>query len=189
MAADSGVNGDGIGVPPSTLAAQLAESHAHPGRAQQPGDEEALNQLLAEIRSSPESLGSDVESNHALITVISNAALKARPDADPHTTSPRQLAGLRAIEVSFRRNPGVLFHVAQAPGFDDEQLCLQLLPRLFNIATATDEEPVKDAVRRLLSIFLSHFRGSLQHHGRFVALLELLLGSAEGQLNRPPAGK
>lgn len=149
------VRGEGE-IPPSTLAAQIVQSHMKHDKRSQPSDQVDFRQLLEELRTLPNVDESDVRSNYLLITVVAQAGLSIFRSSDPFNRNnvliDDVLASLDIIELVIHQNPDVLFQEAQDNYDPESQLCLTLLPKLFAVLSCRDHNhTVRNGVARLLT--------------------------------------
>lgn len=175
-----GQNGDQI-PPPSTLAAQIVEHQKRPnGHA-------VFLQLLEEIRASPSALEDDVDSNHKLISVILEAGLHAVGADDLVFTRSDEavahaVACLDVIEIAFKRNPDVLFHVALDAPDQNLPLCIQLLSKLFLLWKYDNFTLLRERIESLLLCFLVTLQITRRTQGAAALFFELLETCTNGEV-------
>jgi hypothetical protein len=169
--------------PPSTLAAQIVEHQKRPnGRA-------VFLQLLEEIRASPSALEDDVDSNQKLIIVILEAGLHAvaaddlvfsrSDEAVSHAN-----ACLDVIEIAFRRNPDVLFHIDPTAADQSLPLCFQLLSKLFLLWKYDNITVLRERMEALLLCFLLTLQDRRGAQEAAILLFKLFEVCTNGKNNR-----
>lgn len=149
-------------MPPSTLAAQIVQSHLKLDKRSNSRDRVNFRQLLEELQTLPNVDESDINSNYLLVTVILQAGLESFKDIDPfnQTTAVNDdvLASLDVIDLVIRQTPGVLFLESAGANDPDSQLCWKILPQLFALLSRPDEDhAILRKVAKLLSSMISIF--------------------------------
>jgi len=175
-------------LPPSTLAAQIVQSHLKHDKSGRLADRVDFRQLLDELQTLPDVDGSDVQTNYVLITVIAQAGLEDSKGGDPfnHTNTSDQevLASLDVVELVVRQNPDVLFHEPQDTVEPGSQLCLTLLPKLFAMLNCRDNhDAVLHRVAQLLSSLLCMLQQNFERWNAFTKLMRLYRICVDGPDN------
>lgn len=179
-------NGD---LPPSTLAAQIVQSHLKHDKRSQLSDRVDFRQLLEELQTLPDVDESDVQTNYVLVTVVAQAGLEASKGNDPFNQSSvsteEVLASLDVIELVVRQNPDVLFYEPEDVEGPGSQLSLTLLPKLFAmLRRRNDNDVVLRRVAKLLAAILLPFQQNPSRWNAFTTLLNLYRICVDGLIDR-----
>lgn len=137
-----------LGLPPSTLAAQIVEHHSVTNGNVQ-ADNSTFRQLLEEIRASPNALEVDPSGNKKLILVVVEAGLGGRdPFVRQEETKDQVIACLEVVEIALKRTPEILMRDA-VDGSVFRAPCWLLLSKLVYLLSVSE---LRGAVRRLLRV-------------------------------------
>ena len=175
---------NGLGPPPSTIAAQIVENHSLAEGCREPKSRAAFGQLLDEIRACPSDVECNVQSNYRLISVLAEAGLDALAKQDPF--APRNeiitqaIASLEVIEVATRRSPDVLFYDGPGTNGQGSQVCLWLLPKLFSVIACKEYSHIQASLQRLLQSFLDTLARSPERWVEVAMLVQLYQTCTDG---------
>lgn len=152
-------------VPPSTRAAQLAEYLVDGKGGSKSQDEESYLQLLREVlgtgpdqSANEETLETDVDVNRRLIFVIVKAGIEMPAEPNPflnkNASNSQIIESLKAVNVTIRRTPAVLFSAPfyENTGSNHHGLVYQwLFPKILGLSATSQEPDVHYQVVTILS--------------------------------------
>lgn len=192
MSSEVQYNGD---IPQSTLAAQLVNHLTDGKKHSKNQDKETYRQLLREVLSTENDHGSqahtytmDSDVDYKLIYVIVKAGLEKSTNDDPFDDQVERcrlvIDSLAVAESTLKRNPEVL--VVNAVGSvpllgRPGPLFLWLIPKLLEVPCQTQEQSIRDAVRRVLATILVLDR-KLRYRGiKKYSILKYTIGCVNGE--------
>lgn len=182
--------------PRSTFTAQLVDhftdGKVHPHRQSQ----EAFRQLLREVLGTEyqpvfrgQAVDTDADVNYKLIYVIVKAGFETPVHGDPfyeHGQSSRQTAdSVDAIELTIRKNPGILFTFPsnkEAHPYFGGPLYLWIVPKLLALFAHTDEIDIRIRVTKLFRTMLAIERETHSKGVKGRSISRLIKGCISGQL-------
>lgn len=175
---------NGLGLPPSTIAAQIVENHSLAEGGREPKSRAAFGQLLDEIRACPSAVEHNVQSNYKLISVLAEAGLDALAKQDPFAPHneiiTQAIASLEVIEVATRHSPDVLFYDGPGTTGPGSQVCLWLLPKLFSVVDCMEYSHIQASLQRLLQSFPETLARSPERWEEVAMLVQLYQTCTDG---------
>lgn len=163
-------------IPPSTLAAQIVNNRTDD--TQQHTSKATFGQLLDEIRTCPDNVETDTQTNAQLIRVVAEAGLDPLAKDDPFCkeaeAASQAIACLDVIRIVVDRNIDVLLHTPVGVEAGELPLILWLIPRLLNIVSCDESTETQKEIRRTIGHLLSTLgRSSVlwEQHRQLQALL------------------